>query len=84
MLLFKFEKHIVELGKKCEFHQESEKQLRTQLAMYTEKYEEFQTTLKKSNEVFESFRSEMDKVFILFISISARSITKLFSFLYQR
>jgi chromosome segregation ATPase len=50
------------LQKKCEFHQEAEKQLKTQLSMYTEKYEEFQTTLKKSNQVFESFRSEMDKM----------------------
>ena len=52
----------MELNKKCEFHQEAEKQLRSQLTMYTEKYEEFQNTLKKSNQVFESFRTEMDKV----------------------
>lgn len=49
--------------KKCEFHQEAEKQLRAQLATYTEKYDEFQNTLKKSNQVFESFKSEMDKVY---------------------
>lgn len=50
------------MNKKCEFHQEAEKQLKSQLSMYTEKYEEFQTTLKKSNQVFESFRTEMDKM----------------------
>ena len=39
-----------------------EQQLRSQVAMYTEKYEEFQSTLAKSNEVFQSFKAEMDKV----------------------
>ena len=58
----KYENHITELNKKCEFHIETEKQLKAQLSMYTEKYEEFQTTLKKSNQVFESFKTEMDKV----------------------
>lgn len=57
-----YENHCIELNKKCEFHQEAEKQLRSQLSMYTEKYEEFQSTLKKSNQVFESFRTEMDKM----------------------
>lgn len=57
-----FESHANELLKKCEFHQESEKQLRSQLAVYTEKYEEFQTTLKKSNQMFDSFKTEMDKM----------------------
>lgn len=60
--LFKYENHIKELTKKCEFHIETEKQLKSQLGMYTEKYEEFQTTLKKSNSVFESFKAEMDKM----------------------
>lgn len=40
----------------------SEAQLKNQLNVYTEKYEEFQSTLNKSNEVFSSFRSEMDKM----------------------
>jgi hypothetical protein len=50
------------LNKKCEFHIDTEKQLKVQLGMYTEKYEEFQSTLKKSNQVFESFKTEMDKM----------------------
>jgi predicted nucleic acid-binding Zn-ribbon protein len=50
------------LNKKCEFHIDTEKQLKAQLSMYTEKYEEFQSTLKKSNQVFESFKTEMDKM----------------------
>jgi hypothetical protein len=33
-----------------------------QVALYTEKYEEFQGTLQKSNDVFQSFKVEMDKV----------------------
>ena len=59
-----FETHCKELLKKCEFHQESEKQFqkRSQLSVYTEKYEEFQSTLKKSNQMFDSFKTEMDKV----------------------
>jgi hypothetical protein len=57
-----YDSHILELTKKCEFHQESESQLKSQVTLYTQKYEEFQATLSKSNEVFESFRSEMDKL----------------------
>lgn len=57
-----YESHIVELTKKCEFHQESETQLKSQVTLYTQKYEEFQSTLSKSNQVFESFRVEMDKL----------------------
>ena len=33
-----------------------------QLAMYSEKFEEFQQALSKSNEVFGTFKKEMDKV----------------------
>lgn len=39
-----------------------EKQLRAQVSLYTEKYEEFQSTLTKSNDVFQSFKTEMDKM----------------------
>jgi uncharacterized coiled-coil DUF342 family protein len=41
---------------------ENEKQLKVQVAMYQEKYEEFQQTLTKSNDVFQNFKSEMDKM----------------------
>lgn len=42
--------------------EEQETALKAQVALYTEKYEEFQGTLAKSNEVFASFKSEMEKV----------------------
>lgn len=34
-----------------------------QLALYSQKFEEFQTTLSKSNDVYASFKNEMEKVF---------------------
>lgn len=34
----------------------------SQLALYTEKFEEFQNTLSKSSEVFTTFKQEMEKV----------------------
>jgi septal ring factor EnvC (AmiA/AmiB activator) len=56
------ETRVAELTKSCEFHMEAENQLRAQLAVYTQKYDEFQATLSKSNQVFESFKVEMDKM----------------------
>ena len=56
------EELINELTKKCEYYAKAEDQLKGQLKVYTEKYEEFQNTLNKSNEVFSSFRTEMDKM----------------------
>ena len=61
---------MIELTKKCEIHMEAEAQLKAQLAIYTQKYEEFQSTLTKSNQVFESFRTEMDKVCVFSIKNS--------------
>lgn len=46
--------------KKCEELLRTESELRAQLALYTEKFEEFQTTLTKSNEVFATFKKDMD------------------------
>ncbi len=40
----------------------AENQLKMQLKLYTEKYEEFQQVLDKSNKDFTTFRTEMDKV----------------------
>ncbi|XP_070567518.1 alpha-taxilin-like isoform X7 [Ptychodera flava] len=48
--------------RKCEALQAQEVQLKGQLAIYTEKFEEFQGTLTKSNEVFQQFKQEMDKM----------------------
>lgn len=44
---------------------EQEHQLKQQLTLYMDKFEEFQTTLAKSNEVFTTFRQEMEKVSFL-------------------
>eukprot|EP00276_Gloeochaete_wittrockiana_P023406 CAMPEP_0184366002 /NCGR_PEP_ID=MMETSP1089-20130417/151510_1 /TAXON_ID=38269 ORGANISM="Gloeochaete wittrockiana, Strain SAG46.84" /NCGR_SAMPLE_ID=MMETSP1089 /ASSEMBLY_ACC=CAM_ASM_000445 /LENGTH=47 /DNA_ID= /DNA_START= /DNA_END= /DNA_ORIENTATION= len=41
---------------------QTENELRQQLAIYTEKFEQFQETLSKSNEVFSSFKLEMEKM----------------------
>ncbi|KAL1021750.1 hypothetical protein UPYG_G00017510 [Umbra pygmaea] len=47
---------------KCELMKEQETQLKQQLSLYMDKFEEFQTTLAKSNEVFTTFRQEMEKM----------------------
>ncbi len=48
--------------KKCELLTQQEVELRGQLAMYSEKFEEFQQTLTKSNHVFSSFKKDTDRV----------------------
>ncbi|XP_064602144.1 alpha-taxilin-like isoform X2 [Liolophura sinensis] len=53
---------MTETKKKSDLHEAQEKQLRSQLAMYTEKYDDFQSTLNKSNEVLGKFKTEMDKM----------------------
>eukprot|EP00741_Cyanophora_paradoxa_P017349 tig00020961_g16759.t1 len=40
----------------------TEQELRSQLQMYGEKFEQFQETLTKSNEVFNTFKKEMEKM----------------------
>jgi hypothetical protein len=40
----------------------TEKELRAQLSLYAEKFEQFQETLTKSNEVFNTFKQEMERV----------------------
>ncbi|XP_024515052.1 beta-taxilin isoform X1 [Selaginella moellendorffii] len=40
----------------------TEQDLRSQLALYGDKFEQFQDTLTKSNEVFASFKQEMEKM----------------------
>ncbi|XP_018417213.1 PREDICTED: gamma-taxilin [Nanorana parkeri] len=39
-----------------------ETQLKQQLSLYMDKFEEFQTTMSKSNELFTTFRQEMEKM----------------------
>lgn len=55
-------RNATEMQKKCSILQENEGKLRAQVALYTEKYEEFQSTLTKSNEMFASFKQEMEKM----------------------
>ena len=42
--------------------QSVETNLRSQVSLYTDKYNEFQTALSKSNEIFNGFNKEMEKV----------------------
>jgi len=53
---------LTEYQKKCHEMTTKEVRLRTQLNLYTEKYEEFQATITKSNDVFTHFKEEMDKM----------------------
>ncbi|XP_010884740.2 gamma-taxilin isoform X2 [Esox lucius] len=55
-------KDATESRHKCELMKEQETQLKQQLSLYMDKFEEFQTTLAKSNEVFTTFRQEMEKM----------------------
>ncbi|XP_057696347.1 gamma-taxilin-like isoform X2 [Corythoichthys intestinalis] len=55
-------KDATESRRKCEMMKEQEVQLKHQLSMYMDKFEEFQSTLAKSNEVFATFRQEMEKM----------------------
>jgi hypothetical protein len=55
-------KELLESQGKMLLMEEQEKALKAQVAMYTEKYDEFQSTLTKSNDVFNNFKSEMEKM----------------------
>ncbi|XP_041643359.1 uncharacterized protein LOC121509765 [Cheilinus undulatus] len=55
-------KDATESSHKCEMMKEQETQLKQQLSMYVDKFEEFQSTLAKSYEVFTTFRWEMGKM----------------------
>uniref|UniRef100_A0AAY4CA07 Taxilin gamma n=1 Tax=Denticeps clupeoides TaxID=299321 RepID=A0AAY4CA07_9TELE len=55
-------KDATESRHKCELMKEQEFQLKQQVSLYMDKFEEFQTTLAKSNEVFTTFRQEMEKM----------------------
>ncbi|KAM9320113.1 alpha-taxilin [Gastrophryne carolinensis] len=55
-------KEAVESQRMCELMKQQETHLKQQLALYTEKFEEFQSTLSKSNEVFTTFKQEMEKM----------------------
>ncbi|XP_064814170.1 gamma-taxilin [Oncorhynchus masou masou] len=55
-------KDATEWRHECELLKGQETQLKQQLSLYMDKFEEFQTTLAKSNEVFTTFRQEMEKM----------------------
>lgn len=55
-------KEATESRYKCEEMKQQEVQLRQQLSLYMDKFEEFQTTMAKSNELFTTFRQEMEKM----------------------
>ena len=59
----------LEQQKRCEQLAKQEAELRAQLSLYSDKFDEFQRTLNKSNEVFGTFKKEMDKV-LCFKSLS--------------
>ncbi len=52
----------VQQQKKCELLTQQEIELRTQLSLYSDKFEEFQQTLTHSNQVFSTFKKDTDKV----------------------
>ncbi|MEE6469668.1 hypothetical protein FKM82_008716 [Ascaphus truei] len=47
---------------KFEELKQQESQLKQQLSLYMDKFEEFQSTMAKSNELFTTFRQEMEKM----------------------
>ncbi|KAF4027287.1 hypothetical protein G4228_018682 [Cervus hanglu yarkandensis] len=54
-------KEATESRHKYEQMKQQEIQLKQQLSLYMDKFEEFQTTMAKSNELFTTFRQEMEK-----------------------
>ncbi|XP_046729428.1 alpha-taxilin isoform X2 [Silurus meridionalis] len=55
-------KDAIEKTKKCFTLKEQELQMKKQLVLYSQKFDEFQTTLAKSNEVYVAFKQEMEKM----------------------
>ncbi len=52
----------MEQQKRCEMLTQQEMELRSQLSMYSDKFEEFQQTLTRSNQVFSTFKKDTDRV----------------------
>ncbi|XP_030628060.1 alpha-taxilin [Chanos chanos] len=55
-------KEAIEKTKKCFKMKEQELEMKKQLVLYSQKFDEFQATLAKSNEVYITFKQEMDKM----------------------
>ncbi|XP_072552068.1 beta-taxilin [Salminus brasiliensis] len=55
-------KEAIDKTKKCFTMKKQELQMKKQLVLYSQKFDEFQATLAKSNEVYATFKQEMDKM----------------------
>ncbi|XP_073709298.1 beta-taxilin isoform X2 [Garra rufa] len=55
-------KEAIEKTKKCYAMREQELQMKKQLVLYSQKFDEFQNTLSKSNEIYVTFKQEMEKM----------------------
>ena len=53
---------ITDLQKRCADMSQNEIKLRTELGVYTNKYDEFQTVLTKSNDMFANFKRDMERM----------------------
>lgn len=53
---------LTEYQATCQELRTTEVNLRSQISLYTDKYDEFQGMVTKSNEAFEGFKSEMERV----------------------
>lgn len=62
--MFFFLQKLTEYQVRISELQATEVGLRSQISMYTEKYDDFQNALAKSNQVFSGFNEEMEKVII--------------------
>uniref|UniRef100_A0A673LD68 Beta-taxilin-like n=1 Tax=Sinocyclocheilus rhinocerous TaxID=307959 RepID=A0A673LD68_9TELE len=55
-------KEAIEKTKKCYAMREQELQMKKQIVLYSQKFDEFQNTLAKSNEIYITFKQEMEKM----------------------
>ncbi|XP_016342925.1 alpha-taxilin isoform X2 [Sinocyclocheilus anshuiensis] len=55
-------KEAIETTKKCYTMREQELQMKKQLVLYSQKFDEFQNTLAKSNEIYITFKQEMERM----------------------
>lgn len=53
---------IADLQKRCADMSQNEAKLRSELGVYTNKYDEFQTVLTKSNDMFSTFKKDMERM----------------------
>ncbi|RZF49289.1 hypothetical protein LSTR_LSTR011813 [Laodelphax striatellus] len=66
---------ITQYQARCQEFQTNEINLRKQISLYNEKYDEFQRALAKSNEVFGGFKVEMDKMSKKILKLEKETIT---------